>query len=135
MNYVFYLLANWCFLYLVQERHFTVLESGWLSRRATAGCRDRRRRRRLGSRRCFGGRSECARGCGIIPLLSLPPRALLQFLAVDAPTPISPWRHWRCASCVELNEGPYWTAIMHVGRADTMAASAAFSTPAATSAA
>ncbi|TLY60164.1 MAG: MFS transporter, partial [Gammaproteobacteria bacterium] len=31
MNYVFYLLANWCFLYLVQERHFTVLESGWLA--------------------------------------------------------------------------------------------------------
>src|SRR5256885_14569642 len=31
MNYVFYLLANWCFLYLVQERHITVLESGWLA--------------------------------------------------------------------------------------------------------
>jgi len=25
------LLANWCFLYLLQERHFTVLESGWLA--------------------------------------------------------------------------------------------------------
>ena len=31
MNYVYYLLANWCFLYLVQERHFTVLESGALA--------------------------------------------------------------------------------------------------------
>jgi len=31
MNYVYYLLANWCFLYLLQERHFTVLESGWLA--------------------------------------------------------------------------------------------------------
>ena len=29
MNYVFYLLANWCFLYLIQERHFTALEGGW----------------------------------------------------------------------------------------------------------
>ncbi len=31
MNYVFYLLSGWCFLYLVQERHFTVLEGGWLA--------------------------------------------------------------------------------------------------------
>jgi hypothetical protein len=23
--------SNWSFLYLVQERHFTVLESGWLA--------------------------------------------------------------------------------------------------------
>ena len=28
MNYVFYLLANWSFLYLIQERHFTVVQSG-----------------------------------------------------------------------------------------------------------
>ena len=28
MNYVFYLLANWSFLYLVQRRHFTVAQSG-----------------------------------------------------------------------------------------------------------
>ena len=31
MNYVFYLLANWCFLYLVQQRGFSVLEGGWLA--------------------------------------------------------------------------------------------------------
>jgi MFS transporter, ACS family, glucarate transporter len=31
MNYAFYLLSNWAFLYLIQERHFSVLESGWLS--------------------------------------------------------------------------------------------------------
>ena len=31
MNYTFYLLSNWVFLYLVQERHFSVLESGWLA--------------------------------------------------------------------------------------------------------
>ena len=31
MNYVFYLIANWCFLYLVQERHFNILEGGWLA--------------------------------------------------------------------------------------------------------
>lgn len=31
MNYVFYLLANWSFLYLVLERHFSVAQSGWLA--------------------------------------------------------------------------------------------------------
>jgi sugar phosphate permease len=30
MNYVFYLFAQWLFLYLVKERRFTMLESGWL---------------------------------------------------------------------------------------------------------
>lgn len=31
MNYAYYLLSNWVFLYLVQERHFSLLESGWLA--------------------------------------------------------------------------------------------------------
>src|SRR5258708_12626472 len=31
MNYVFYLISNWAFLYLIQVRHFSVLESGWLA--------------------------------------------------------------------------------------------------------
>ena len=31
MNYTFYLLSNWVFLYLVQERQFSLLESGWLA--------------------------------------------------------------------------------------------------------
>jgi hypothetical protein len=31
MNYTFYLLVNWCFLYLVQERHFALLEGGFLA--------------------------------------------------------------------------------------------------------
>ena len=31
MNYVYYLLATWVFVYLVQERHFTVLEGGLLA--------------------------------------------------------------------------------------------------------
>jgi MFS transporter, ACS family, glucarate transporter len=30
MNYVFYMFAQWLFLYLVKERGFTVLEGGWL---------------------------------------------------------------------------------------------------------
>jgi ACS family glucarate transporter-like MFS transporter len=29
-NYVFYIFSQWLFTYLVEERHFTLLESGWL---------------------------------------------------------------------------------------------------------
>src|ERR1700686_3674053 len=31
MNYVFYMLSNWVFLYLVQELHFSELASGWFA--------------------------------------------------------------------------------------------------------
>src|SRR5579883_1145247 len=31
MNYTFYMLSNWVFLYLREERHFSSLESGWLA--------------------------------------------------------------------------------------------------------
>ena len=31
MNYTFYLLSNWVFLYLIEERHFSSLQSGWLA--------------------------------------------------------------------------------------------------------
>ena len=31
MNCVFYLISNWAFLYLIQERHFSVLEGGRLA--------------------------------------------------------------------------------------------------------
>jgi ACS family glucarate transporter-like MFS transporter len=30
MNYVFYIFSQWLFTYLVEERHFSLLESGWL---------------------------------------------------------------------------------------------------------
>jgi ACS family glucarate transporter-like MFS transporter len=30
MNYVFYMFANWLFIYLVEARGFSLLESGWL---------------------------------------------------------------------------------------------------------
>jgi dipeptide/tripeptide permease len=33
-----------------------------------------------------------------------------------------------CFACVELNEGPYWAAIMQLGRTDTMAASGVLNT-------
>jgi MFS transporter, ACS family, glucarate transporter len=128
MNYVFYLLSTWVFLYLVQERHFTVLESGWLSAApplaAAVGAG-------LGGwgAGVLGGRLGVRTGLRIIPLLSLPIAGLLQFLAVDALNAyLAVAALAVCFLCVELNEGPYWAAIMHVAQADTMAASGILNT-------
>ena len=122
MNYVFYLIANWCFLYLVQERHFTVLQSGWLASTpplaaaigaGTGGI--------LAS--FFGVRYGIRTGLRILPLISLPTAGLLLLLAVDAVNAyVAVAALALCYAAVEINEAPYWASIMHVGRADTMAA-------------
>ncbi len=61
MNYVFYLLSTFVFLYLVQERHFTLLESGWLASvpplAAAAGCGVGGRSEVLGQ--ALGVRADC----------------------------------------------------------------------------
>jgi MFS transporter, ACS family, glucarate transporter len=121
MNYSFYLLSNWVFLYLVQERKFSSLESGWLAMApplaAAAGaglggwiagmlCR------RLGDR--WGFR--------MVPLVAMPIGGVLLLIAVSAANP-----YWAvtvlalCFGCVELTEGPFWGAAMTVGRSDAMA--------------
>ena len=128
MNYVFYLLANWCFLYLVQERHFTVLEGGWLASTPPLAAA-------LGAgaggwlASYFGVRYGVRRGLRLVPLASLPSAALLLLLAVHAANPyLAVLALALCFGAVELNEGPYWAAIMHVGRADAMAASGLLNT-------
>lgn len=128
MNYVFYLLANWSFLYLVQERHFTVLEGGALSSTpplaAALGAG-------IGGKLAsdFGERFGIRNGLRLIPLLSLPLAGLLLFAAVHAANPyLAVVALALCFFAVELNEGPYWAAIMHVGRGDSMAASGLLNT-------
>lgn len=128
VNYVYYLLSTWVFFYLVQERHFTVLESGLLAAApplaaavgaGVGGFAASVLSTRLGPRR----------GLRIIPLLSLPAAGLLQFLAVDAVNAyLAVVALALCYACVELNEGPYWAAIMHAARTDTMAASGLLNT-------
>lgn len=122
MNYVFFLLSNWSFLYLIQERHFTILQSGWLASLPPIGAA-------LGAG-IGGGLVDrlCARvglrwGCRLIPLMALPMAGVLllivastrnSFLAVAALV--------MCFMCVELTEGSYWATAMRVGQSNTMAA-------------
>jgi sugar phosphate permease len=128
MNYSFYLLSNWVFLYLVQERKFSVLESGWLASTPPLAAA-------LGAG--VGGLitgAACLRlgnrwGYRLVPLISLPIAAALLLFSVSAANP-----YWAvvglacCFAAVELNEGAYWGAAMTVGRGETMAVSGVMNT-------
>jgi MFS transporter, ACS family, glucarate transporter len=128
MNYVFYLLSTWVFLYLVQERHFTVLESGWLSAAPPLAAAIGAGLGGWGAG-VLGARFGVRTGLRLIPLLSLPIAGVLQFIAVDALNAyVAVAALALCYLCVEMNEAPYWAAIMHVAQADTMAASGILNT-------
>jgi ACS family glucarate transporter-like MFS transporter len=128
MNYVFYLIGNWCFLYLIQERHFTILEGGWLAAApplaAAAGAG-------------VGGKvagSLCSRfgirwGFRLVPLIALPLAGLLLLFSVYSQSSYSAVIALAaCFAAVELTEGPYWAATMYVARSDSMAATGILNT-------
>ena len=122
MSMVFYLLTFWCFLYLVQERHFTVLEGGWLASLPFVAAA-------VGA--VIGGRGSDAlckswglkAGFRVIPLVALPVAGVLLFAAVKAGSP-----YWAVAwlsatfAALELTEGAFMAATMSVARTQTMAA-------------
>jgi ACS family glucarate transporter-like MFS transporter len=128
MNYVFYLISNWCFLYLVQERHFNVLESGLLSTLPPLGA---------AAGAGIGGALvawACRRfglrwGYRAVPLFALPAAGLLLVLVVnlsDAYLAIAMLTLAYLA--VELTEAAYWGGTMVVARADCMSASGVLNT-------
>jgi MFS transporter, ACS family, glucarate transporter len=128
MNYTFYLLVNWCFLYLVQERHFALLEGGFMASAPPIGAA-------VGA--TVGGmlaapliaRFGVRIGLRIVPLVALPASGLLLFLAVDAASPyVAVAALSLCFAAIEMTEGPFWAAVMEVARADTMAATGVLNT-------
>ena len=128
LNYSFYLLSNWVFLYLVQERKFSVLESGWLASTPPLAAA-------LGAG--VGGLitgALCLRvgnrwGYRLVPLVSLPIAGALLLVSVDAANPYLAVVGLACCfAAVELNEGAYWGAAMTVGRGETMAVSGVMNT-------
>ncbi len=128
MNYTFYLLVNWCFLYLVQERHFALLEGGFMASAPPIGAAAGATAGGLAAAplvRRFGLRV----GLRIVPLVALPAAALLLFLAVDAANPyVAVAALTLCFAAIEMTEGPFWAAVMEVARADTMAATGVLNT-------
>jgi ACS family glucarate transporter-like MFS transporter len=128
MNYLFYLLMTWSFLYLVQERHFSGLESGLVASLppigAAIGCASGglfadRLAARLGVR--WGYR--------LVPLAALPLAGALLLLAMYAGNAYAAVAALTAAFVsVELNEGPYWAAATQLARGDTMAATGLLNT-------
>ena len=122
MNYAFYLLSNWCFLYLVQERHFSVITSGLLASipplasaigAGLGGAMTGQLCARFGT--CWGFR--------LIPLIALPIAGLLLIVAVSISSPLAAVAALAlCFGFVELTEGSYWGAAITFGRADSMTA-------------
>jgi ACS family glucarate transporter-like MFS transporter len=128
MNYVFYLISNWCFLYLVQERHFNVLEGGrlaiWPPLAAALGAG-------------LGGQlvgMTCSRfgntwGFRLVPMVALPASGALLLLTVNLSNPYVAVGALALAFCVvELTEAPFWAGVMFVARADTMSAGGVLNT-------
>jgi ACS family glucarate transporter-like MFS transporter len=120
MNYVFYLVTFWSFLYLVQARGMTVLESGLLAVLPFIAA---------GIAAGVGGRLADRFGMRIVPLVALPLAALFMYLTVTAASP-----YWAVAflclgfGCIELTEGSYWGATMRRAPNDTMTATAVLNT-------
>jgi ACS family glucarate transporter-like MFS transporter len=120
MEYTYYLIGNWCFLYLVQERHFPVLESGLLSAApplaagigsAMGGVIASALFVRLGSRR----------GLRIMPLVALPAAGLMLIATVHAANVyVAVLLLTICYWLIELTEGSYWAAVMTVGGRNSM---------------
>ena len=121
MNYSFYLLSNWCFLYLIQQRHFSVLESGWLAMAppiaagvgsGVGGVLTGRLCQRHGAKWGYRG----------VPLVALPLVGVLLLMAVRTPNAyVAVAALTACFGFVEINEAAYWAASMAIGRSDSMA--------------
>jgi ACS family glucarate transporter-like MFS transporter len=128
MNYVFYLVTFWCYLYLVQERHFSAIESGWLASlpflvtavsSAVGG--------RLSD--ALAGRYGDRMGRRLLPLFALPLAAVLLYATVSAQGPYLAVVGLSLAfATVELTEGPYWAATMQLAPSDSMASTAILNT-------
>lgn len=128
MNYLFYLLGYFPFLYLAQKRHLTNLDSGWLAMVPPIGAA-------IGS--AVGGalsdfavkRYGVRRGYSVVPIISLPLAGVALIVAVHCDSAYAAVAALALAFAgVEITEGPYWAATMQIARSDTMAATGVLNT-------
>lgn len=122
MNFVFYLIAYWSFLYLIQARHFSELAGGLAAAAPPlAG----------GIGAMIGGvagsaltaRLGAKAGLRVVPLVALPSAALMLLAAVHAGQ--AGWALAALAAAfglIETTEASFWAASMEIGRTDAAAA-------------
>ena len=128
MNFVFYMISFWSFLYLVEQRKLTGLESGLMAMVPWIGAA-------CGA--AVGGvladrlavRYGATRGYRLLPLVSLPLGAvMLVAIPQIASVAIAVAALTLAFLAMEINEGPYWAATMSIARADTGAATGVLNT-------
>lgn len=128
MNYVFYLIGDWPFLYLAQERHLSVPDSGWWAMLPPIGAA-------IGA--AIGGVITtvlCKRlgqrwGLRTLPLVSLPLGGALLLCTVWSSSPyMAVFWLTACFAAIEMNESAYWAATMNAGAGETMAATGILNT-------
>ena len=128
MNFVFYFLTFWSFLYFRQERHFSTIDSGWLAAApfiaAGAGAA-------LGGGACDALRKRLGERWGFraAPLLVLPISGLALVAAAGAPSAMSA-EIALCAAfaAIEVTEGIYWATAMRIAGSDSMLATGILNT-------
>jgi ACS family glucarate transporter-like MFS transporter len=128
MNYVFYIFFSWFFIYLTEERHFTVLSGGfyaglpWFAAAfgsTIGGELCDRLCRRLGPRW----------GCRAPAMAGLTAAAGLLYFGAVAPDPLVAIALLSvCFGCIEVTEGPFWAAQTYVAREHTPAATGVLNT-------
>jgi ACS family glucarate transporter-like MFS transporter len=128
MNYVFYMFAQWLFTYLVEERRFSLLESGWLyalpfaTGAILAG---------LGGFTCdvLCRRLGATWGCRIPAMSGLVLVAILLIAGVDASNPyLAVGLLSLCFGFTQFTEGAFWSASTYVAGPHTAAATGVMNT-------
>jgi ACS family glucarate transporter-like MFS transporter len=128
MNYVFYMFAQWLFTYLVEERRFSLLESGWLyaapfaTGAVLAG---------VGGLTCD---ALCKRiganwGCRIPAMTGLVLVAVFLIAGVYAANPyVAVGLLSLCFGFTQFTEGAFWSASTYVAGPNTAAATGVLNT-------
>ncbi len=122
MNYAYYLLSFWSYLYLMQVRHFSGIEGGLAGAVPWIGA---------GLGATIGGfisdglaaRIGVRWGYRLVPLVTLPIAGLLLLVTLQVATPYAAVAALTVAFfMVEINEGAFGAAIMNVARSDVAVA-------------
>jgi ACS family glucarate transporter-like MFS transporter len=128
MNYVFYIFSQWLFTYLVEERGFTLLQSGWLYAlpfivgavlAALGGAVCDALCKRIGPRW----------GCRLPAVVGLLAVAVLLLAGAESPHPyVAVVLLSLCFGFTQFTEGPFWAASTYIAGPHTASATGVLNT-------
>jgi ACS family glucarate transporter-like MFS transporter len=128
MNYVFYIFSQWLFTYLVEERGFTLLQSGWLYAlpfitgavlAAAGGAVCDALCKRIGPRW----------GCRLPAVVGLLAVAVLLLAGAESPHPyVAVALLSLCFGFTQFTEGPFWAASTYIAGPHTASATGVLNT-------